>query len=240
MNENQSEFLQLVSKVKHLFRTIKNAWDDGETDRHTGERRYSMRKTKERERLLEPNKGSRTKVERYDFSFNQNLVIGRPSPINMCLQPCVTMRPQRLICNVPAPGFVIFTTVQVANVAITVGGATDAYSYSAVAVGSHLDCPTITPANRVLFSGDYSGMCPSGRPMNLGKKMQEEFLRLQNSQRQTVHLPKSSKTKTRKARKPDFTIDFSIFDNIVPEGPYPYGSNFLFVATFQGPASIVC
>jgi hypothetical protein len=126
-----------------------------------------MHRTEGREMLLEPNKGSTTKVERYDFSLNQALQIGTTSVIDMTLQPSVTLRPQRLICNAPAPGFVVFTTIQVANVAVTVGVATDAFSYSALAVGSHLDCPTLSPANRATLAGQYTGFTPSGYAPNL-------------------------------------------------------------------------
>jgi len=123
---------------------------------------HRQHQTELRERLLEPNKGSTTKVERYDFSLNQTITIGTPVVVDMSLQPSVTLRPQRLICNAPAPGFVSFLTIQVANVAVTVGNATDAYSYSAVAVGSHLDCPTLSPANRATLAGTYSGYSPVG------------------------------------------------------------------------------
>jgi hypothetical protein len=123
---------------------------------------HRQHQTEVRERLLEPNKGSTTKVERYDFSLNQTLTIGTPVVVDMSLQPSVTLRPQRLIVNAPAPGFVSFLTIQVANVAVTVGNATDAYAYSAVAVGSHLDCPTLSPANRATLAGTYSGYSPVG------------------------------------------------------------------------------
>jgi hypothetical protein len=126
-----------------------------------------LHRTESREILLEPNKGSTTKVERYDFSLNQTVQIGTVSVIDMTLQPSVTLRPQRLICNAPAPGFVVFTTIQVANVAVTVGVATDAFSYSALAVGSHLDCPTLSPANRATLAGQYTGFTPSGYAPNL-------------------------------------------------------------------------
>ena len=126
------------------------------------EHHHRQHQTEVRERLLEPNKGSTTKVERYDFSLNQTLTIGTPVVVDMSLQPSVTLRPQRLIVNAPAPGFVSFLTIQVANVAVTVGNATDAYSYSAVAVGSHLDCPTLSPANRATLAGTYSGYSPVG------------------------------------------------------------------------------
>ena len=126
------------------------------------EHHHRQHQTEIRERLLEPNKGSTTKVERYDFSLNQTITMGTPVVVDMSLQPSVTLRPQRLICNAPAPGFVSFLTIQVANVAVTVGNATDAYSYSAVAVGSHLDCPTLSPANRATLAGTYSGYSPVG------------------------------------------------------------------------------
>ena len=115
-----------------------------------------------RERLLNPNAGAHIKVERYDFSLNQALAIGTTVAIYMSQQPAVTIRPQRLICNAPAPGFVLIDTIQVANVSATVGMATNAFSYSAVAQGSLLNLPTLSPANRALVSGSYSGYAPPG------------------------------------------------------------------------------
>jgi hypothetical protein len=144
---------------------------------------YLRRRTHDREMLLEPNKGSSTKVERYDFSLNTLLTIGTAATIDdMSLQPAVTLRPNKLICNVPAPGFILLTTIQVANVAITVGQGTDAWNYNPGALDSRLDAPTLSPANRATISGTYTGTAPV---------------------------------------------------------PFSAGDSFVFVATFQGPATIV-
>jgi hypothetical protein len=110
---------------------------------------------------IEPNRNSRTEIERYDFSLNQSFVLGTPIVIDMSCRPSVTLRAQRFICNAPAPGFVSFLAIMMANIAITVGDATDAFSYSASA-NSHFDCPTLSPANKAQIKGVYSGLTPPG------------------------------------------------------------------------------
>src|SRR5208337_3120284 len=118
-----------------------------------------------RERLLNPNAGSHIKVERYDFSLNNQsgpITMGTTSALYMSGQPAVTIRPNRLITNAPAPGFAILDTIMVANVAATVGQSTDAFSYSAIAQGSLLDLPTLSPANVARVSGNYTGFSPPG------------------------------------------------------------------------------
>ena len=78
----------------------------------------------------------------------------------MAQQPAVTLRPQRLITNAPSVGFVLFTSIQVANVAITVGQSTDAFSYSPSAFHSFIDAPTLSPANKATLTGTYTGTAP--------------------------------------------------------------------------------
>jgi hypothetical protein len=120
------------------------------------------RLSSERERLLEPNKGSATKVERYSFALNTTLTLSTASAINLTGNPDTNIRPQRVTMNAPAPGFVSISQIKVANVSVLVGGIDDAFNYNANGVGQHLDMPTLTPANRASISGDYSGLLPAG------------------------------------------------------------------------------
>jgi hypothetical protein len=152
----------------------------------------------------------------------------------------VTIRPQKLICNVPCPGFVSLLSIQTANVAVTVGNATDAYSYSAGAAGSFLDCPTLSPANRVIIAGNYSGLCPNGRPHRIGAAVQAQL-----ETWWAATMPKEV-TKTQKGRRivktlvpARFPFDIAAVLETEAPGPYPERSLFLFVATFQGPATLV-
>lgn len=120
-------------------------------------------KTDRRKSLLEPNAGSSAKVERYSFAISQAITIGTGVAINITGAPDVDIRPQRVVCNVPTPAFVFLSLLKVANVTVTVGpGVEDAFDYSALAVGTMLDLPTLTPANRATVQGTYTGFIPPG------------------------------------------------------------------------------
>lgn len=121
------------------------------------------KKTASRKNLLEPNAGSSAKVERYSFAISQAITIGTAVAINMTGSPDVDIRPQRVVCNAPAPMYVFLSLIKVANVTVTVGpGVEDAFDYSAQAQGTTLDLPTLTPANRATIQGNYTGFIPPG------------------------------------------------------------------------------
>jgi hypothetical protein len=112
--------------------------------------------------LLEPNKYSDLKVERYTFSINATITaLGTAGSLSGSNSPDVNFRPQRVTANVVSPGMVFITDGRVANVSFTVGGQIDAWQWNANAVGQHLDVPTLTPANKASFSGSYTGLVPS-------------------------------------------------------------------------------
>lgn len=112
--------------------------------------------------LLEPNKYSDIKVERYTFSINATITaLGTAGALSGSNSPDVNFRPQRVTSNVVSPGMVTLSDIRVANVSFTVGGIIDAWQFNANAVGQHLDVPTLTPANKATFSGSYSGLVPS-------------------------------------------------------------------------------
>lgn len=119
-------------------------------------------RSRARRELLEPNAGSTVKVERYGFAVNQTLTLGVAVAIDASGQPDTNIRPQRVTMNAPSPGFATITEIKVANVSVSVGGTQDAFDYSAQAVGSHLDMPTLSPANRARILGNYSGFVPPG------------------------------------------------------------------------------
>jgi hypothetical protein len=118
--------------------------------------------TARRAMLLEPNKNSRVKVERYTFSVEQELALGTSETLNMTGQPDTNIRPQRVTSNSPAPGFVTLSDIKVANVSVSVGGSLDSFQFNANGVGQHLDMPTLTPANRARVTGSYTGFTPPG------------------------------------------------------------------------------
>jgi hypothetical protein len=111
--------------------------------------------------LLEPNKHSDVKVERYSFGLSQAIVIGTAVGITLSGNPSVDIRPQRICTNVPGPNFVFLTLIQVANVVVTVGnGVEDANDYAAHAVGTILDLPTLSTQTPARVSGNYFGFVP--------------------------------------------------------------------------------
>jgi hypothetical protein len=113
-------------------------------------------------RLLEPNRGSELKVERYTFGISAPITLtvsGAITPVSN--SPDVNFRPQRVTMNVPSPGFILITDARVANVSFVVGGSVDAWQFNANAVGESLDVPTLTPANRATWTGSYTGLVPS-------------------------------------------------------------------------------
>jgi hypothetical protein len=121
--------------------------------------------TMSRTLLLDPNRDSIVKVERYSFSFSPstNLVLGTASNIvPFTQQPSTSIKGQRVIMNAPVPGFVLISSLQVANVNVLVGGTEDAYTYSAGAQGVMLDLPRLDPQNRATSAGAYTGVLPPG------------------------------------------------------------------------------
>lgn len=119
---------------------------------------------KRREMLLEPNKGSAVKIEKYTFTLSQAITLGTAAAFTTLTgQPDTSIRPQRLTCNAPAPMFAFLQEIKVANVSVSVGsGLEDAYNYNANGVGQSLDMPTLSPANRATILGSYTGFVPPG------------------------------------------------------------------------------
>lgn len=121
--------------------------------------------TMSRSMLLDPNRNSTVKVERYSFSFSPtaNLVLGTASNIpTFTQQPSTSIKGQRVIMNAPMPGFVLISSLQIANVNVLVGGTEDAFTYSAGAQGVMLDLPRLDPQNRATSAGAYTGALPPG------------------------------------------------------------------------------
>jgi len=121
--------------------------------------------TASRSFLLDPNRDSKVKVERYSFSFSppDNLVLGTATDMGaFTQQPSTSIKGQRVIMNAPIPGFVTVDTLQIANVNVFVGTTEDAYTYNAGAQGVMLDLPRLDPQNRATASAVYTGALPAG------------------------------------------------------------------------------
>jgi len=131
-------------------------------------KRFAMQNpasTVSRTMLLDPNRDSTVKVERYSFSFSptQNLVLGTASNIpTFTQQPSTSIKGQRVVMNAPVPGFLLISSLQIANVNVLVGGTEDAFTYSAGAQGVMLDLPRLDPQNRATSAGAYTGVLPTG------------------------------------------------------------------------------
>lgn len=123
-----------------------------------------LARSKKREMLLEPNKGSAVKIEKYAFTVSQAITLGTAVAFTTLTgQPDTSIRPQRLTCNAPSPMFAFLQEIKVANVSVSVGsGLEDAFNYNANGVGQQLDMPTLSPANRMTILGSYTGFVPPG------------------------------------------------------------------------------
>ena len=118
--------------------------------------------TMNRALLLDPNRYSTLKVQGYSFSLNQPLVIGTASAIFQTLQPNSKIRPKRMIANVPSPGMVTLSSVQVANVNVLIGGSDDAFNYTPNSFGLENEFPTLDTSTRATMAGGYTGYAPTG------------------------------------------------------------------------------
>ena len=124
------------------------------------------RKTQAREVLLNPNKGSRIKVEEYEYPLSQAIVIGTilsqmPDLLDHCPQCC--FKAVQLICNVPCPSFVFIRDIKASNISASISvGVSDAYAYHARANGPALKLPMLSSYNRLEIDAFYTGYVPIG------------------------------------------------------------------------------
>jgi hypothetical protein len=115
-----------------------------------------------RELLLDPNKYSRLKVERYSFTLVQAFTWQITDLLNTTLNPACKMRPDRIVTNVSIPFMIEMSSLQIANVNVLIGGGEDAWVYNPMAQNVVLQLPTVEPAYRVTLTGDYTGTVPQG------------------------------------------------------------------------------
>jgi hypothetical protein len=147
-----------------------------------------MNRTEERELLLEPNKFSEVKIEKYALGFEFVLNLGSPCLLKGTISPDVHFRCSLFQANVPCSNFARVTDFYVANVGcICVGGArgSSAADVSVDPAGTEMktvycepggaidlwnfrepvaliDTPTAAPANKFTFNGVYDGNIPDG------------------------------------------------------------------------------
>ena len=112
--------------------------------------------------VLDPNHGQTLKLGKYSFGLaSAPITVGLASGLYMSDSPATTIRTKALVMNAPQVGFVTVSTVLIANVAVTVGGVEDAFSYSAQSFYAHRDFPTLPPSQKATFSGNYTSFAPA-------------------------------------------------------------------------------
>lgn len=120
--------------------------------------------TAHREQLIDPNKHSTVKIEKYVFPLNQVITFGTVASISMSSQPDTRIRPKRVTSNAPVPMMILLTEIKVANVSVTVGAGNgeDAFAFNANGQGQEMDLPTLEPSNKATVLGSYAGLTPPG------------------------------------------------------------------------------
>lgn len=121
--------------------------------------------TENRTLLLDPNRHSTVKVERYSFSFSPTaaLVLGTASNQgSYTQQPSASIKGERIVMNAPQENFVFVQSLQIANVNVIIGGQEDANTYSGRSQGVYLALPRLDPQNRATAASNYTGSLPPG------------------------------------------------------------------------------
>jgi hypothetical protein len=130
-------------------------------------RQIQQRMTVRRKLVLQPNAGSRDKIERYSFSLVQTLAIGTAVALAMTNTPSTRIRPQRAVFNAPTVGFCTIDRIEVGNINSLVGSEEDAFTYGPLSQGVFLDLPTMETSTRASVSGLYTGIAPA--PLSNGQ-----------------------------------------------------------------------
>ncbi len=89
------------------------------------------------------------------------MTIGIAVGLYMSDSPATTLRTKRVVMNAPSVGFATVTGILIANVSVTVGGAEDAFAYSAVSFSNEVDYPTLPPSQKATMNGTYTGFAPA-------------------------------------------------------------------------------
>jgi hypothetical protein len=127
----------------------------------------AVKQTKQRQAILEPNAGSSSKIQRYGFAVNQDIVVGTPQQLGggaaLGGNPETHFRPQRITVNAPGVGFILLDTIKVANVGVLVGGTHDAFDFAPQGVGRRADHQPREPDQRPRFVHGHRAASPRRR-----------------------------------------------------------------------------
>src|SRR5208337_876784 len=110
---------------------------------------------------LDPNHGQTLKLGGYSFGLTQAITIGIAVGLFMSDSPACTLRTKRVVMNAPGVGFATVSNLLIANVATTIGGAEDAFAYSATSFSNEVDYPTLPPSQKATMTGNYTGFAPA-------------------------------------------------------------------------------
>jgi hypothetical protein len=110
---------------------------------------------------LDPNHGQSLKLGTYSFGLSQAITIGIAVGLFMSDSPACTLRTKRVVMNAPGVGFATVSNLLIANVATTIGGAEDAFAYSAQSFSNEVDYPTLPPSQKATMTGNYTGFAPA-------------------------------------------------------------------------------
>ena len=110
---------------------------------------------------MDPNAGQSLKLGHYSFGLSQTITIGVATGLYMSDSPATSLRTKRVIMNAPTVGFATISAVLIANVTTTVGGAEDAFAYSAQSFGNNVDYPTLPPSQKATVTGNYTSLAPA-------------------------------------------------------------------------------
>lgn len=124
---------------------------------------------------LDPNHGQTLKLGHYSFGLSQAITLGLAATLFMSDSPSTTLRTKNVVMNAPQVGFATVNSLLIANVAVTVGGAEDAFAYSSGGFSNHVDYPTLPPSQKATFSGAYTGFAPApffaGQPFTFSVRL---------------------------------------------------------------------
>jgi hypothetical protein len=130
-------------------------------------------RSSDRERLINPNKDSKEKIEEYWYGLGQiELTMGKEQEFTFTTRPDVIVRPKLLRSNAPEKNFVFAKEIRLSNVHCMVGFQIKKENEDGGCQGengmldtfgdSPLDLPTLTPGNKTYVRLKYTGRIPEG------------------------------------------------------------------------------
>lgn len=103
------------------------------------------------------------RVERYAFSLNKRVKLGKPREFVMSDSPSTGFRPQRFMANASEPGMFIMDDFSINGEKQFVGdGGIDLYTFNPSIIGTELALPILGPLSKLEIKVRYTGKWPAG------------------------------------------------------------------------------